>query len=229
MSAAAIRKLKEIYHVDRFVDLRTAEEIEGSPIPQSEGIHVVHVPILKQAMRGITRDSEPMRKKMQAILSAGMTEEEFMRQCYREMVSSPEAMKGYHRLFELLLDGEAHATMFFCSAGRDRTGIAAWLILSALGVPEEDILRDYLMTPFKLRRKSWGVALLKILHYFEEKEANFALAFMLPSRKRILGAIAWVQEEYGDVYTYLQKGIGLSDSEIEAFRAKYLMTGGHHA
>jgi len=222
LSAQGFRRLQSKYRVERLVDLRTAEEIEGAPIPSFCPIPVTHIPILKQAMRGITRDSEPMRKKMQAVLASGMTEAEFMRACYEEMVSSPEARAGYRRLFELLLGCKDGATLFYCSAGRDRTGIAAWLILSALGVPEDVIRADYLLTPGSIRRKALGVRILKALHYFDRAEADFALAFMLPSEIRIRGALSWIAENYGNIDTYLREGIGLTEERILQLRENYL-------
>lgn len=119
-----------------------------------------------------------------------------MQACYREMVSSPEARAGYRRLFDLLLNRREGAILFYCSAGRDRTCVAAWLILSALGVSEDVILADYLLTPGSIRRKAFGVRLFKAIHCFSSAEADFALAFMLPSEERIRGALTWIAENY---------------------------------
>lgn len=145
-----------------------------------------------------------------------------MRACYEEMVSSREAREGYRRLFELLLGCKDGATMFYCSAGRDRTGIAAWLILSALGVSEDVIRADYLLTPGSIRRKALGVRILKALRYFDRAEADFALAFMLPSEDRIRGALEYITDNYGSMDAYLREGIGLTEEEIRQLKAKYL-------
>lgn len=222
LSASGFRMLEEKYGVSTLVDLRTAEEIEGCPVPACCPIPVVHIPILRQAMRGITRDSEPMRKKMQAILAAGMSEAEFMRECYKEMVFSPEARMGYRRIFDLLLSHEKGAILFYCSAGRDRTGIITWLILSALGVPEDTILDDYMLTPGSIRRKALGVRILKALRYFDRAEADFAFAFMLPSEGRIRGALEYITDNYGSMDAYLREGIGLTEERFLQLREKYL-------
>jgi protein-tyrosine phosphatase len=51
----------------------------------------------------------------------------------------------YRRMFAELLAG--HAPLAFnCTAGKDRTGIAAALLLTALGVPRDTIVQDYLLT-----------------------------------------------------------------------------------
>jgi protein-tyrosine phosphatase len=51
----------------------------------------------------------------------------------------------YRRMFAELLAG--HAPLAFnCSAGKDRTGIGAALLLTALGVPRETVIADYLLS-----------------------------------------------------------------------------------
>lgn len=52
---------------------------------------------------------------------------------------------AYRFLFERLASGHA-PLLFNCSAGKDRTGVGAALILAALGVPRAAIVEDYLLT-----------------------------------------------------------------------------------
>ena len=47
------------------------------------------------------------------------------------------------RTFELLADPDRYPLMFFCLAGKDRTGMVAVLLLTALGVQESTVLDDY--------------------------------------------------------------------------------------
>ena len=49
----------------------------------------------------------------------------------------------YRVVFDLLLD-EREALLFHCSAGKDRTGFGAALILTALGTPRDAVMTDYL-------------------------------------------------------------------------------------
>jgi protein-tyrosine phosphatase len=54
-----------------------------------------------------------------------------------------EHIEVLRRLFQTVATGEG-PFLFHCTAGKDRTGVAAALILSALEVPREAILADYL-------------------------------------------------------------------------------------
>ena len=63
---------------------------------------------------------------------------------YRDMVRNQTA--SFARLFDLLLAPGAFPLLFHCTSGRDRTGLAALLLLSALGVPRETIAADYALS-----------------------------------------------------------------------------------
>ncbi|MET0269178.1 MAG: tyrosine-protein phosphatase [Sphingomonas sp.] len=52
---------------------------------------------------------------------------------------------AYAELFRRIADGEV-PLMFNCSAGKDRAGTGAALILTALGVPRETVVADYVLT-----------------------------------------------------------------------------------
>lgn len=53
-------------------------------------------------------------------------------------------------LFEILGDEENYPLLFHCSIGTDRTGVVAFLVNGLLGVDEEDLYRDYLISNFAI-------------------------------------------------------------------------------
>ena len=78
----------------------------------------------------------------------GASNMDFGRQTYLQMLLDPHAQAAYRKMFNVLLenDKEGESVVFHCTAGKDRTGVAAFLILSALGVSEKQIVEDYLYT-----------------------------------------------------------------------------------
>ncbi|TFE19260.1 tyrosine-protein phosphatase, partial [Ligilactobacillus salivarius] len=78
----------------------------------------------------------------------GASNMDFGRQTYLQMLLDPHAQAAYRKMFNILLenDKEGESVVFHCTAGKDRTGVAAFLILSALGVSEKQIVEDYLYT-----------------------------------------------------------------------------------
>ena len=67
----------------------------------------------------------------------------FMEEMNRDFVASQ--LPKYCEMFQLILAGD-HPTLIHCASGKDRTGFGAALILDVLGVEEEAIVEDYLLT-----------------------------------------------------------------------------------
>lgn len=59
----------------------------------------------------------------------------------------------FKEFFSLLTRPDSLPLLFHCTAGKDRTGFAAALFLSALGVRRGDIFRDYLLSSVGARKK----------------------------------------------------------------------------
>ena len=98
-----------------------------------------------------------------------------MQDTYRSFINDNAAR--FSELFELLLESDA-PIVFHCTAGKDRTGFAAALILLALGVPRPVVMQDYLLTNALYRRPS-GVA--------------------SPAPQEVLDVLWGVQEDFLDV------------------------------
>ncbi len=67
----------------------------------------------------------------------------FMEQVNRELVANQ--MPQYAEMFRLLLVGDQQL-LIHCASGKDRTGFGAALILDVLGVHEDAIVEDYMLT-----------------------------------------------------------------------------------
>ena len=81
------------------------------------------------------------------------------------------ANPAYQRLFDLLLQDGGNL-YFHCTAGKDRTGVAGFLIMMALGVEEEDAIQEYLLSNTYLKQGDDEFAML--LNSSEEKKQLFA-------------------------------------------------------
>ena len=80
------------------------------------------------------------------------------------------ANPAYQRLFDLLLQDDGNL-YFHCTAGKDRTGVAGFLIMMALGVEEEDAIQEYLLSNTYLKQGDDEFAML--LNSSEEKKQLF--------------------------------------------------------
>jgi protein-tyrosine phosphatase len=104
-------------------------------------------------------------------------------------------------------------TVFHCTAGKDRTGFAAALLLRAVGASEADVMRDYLVTNERL-------AVPPGLLHALPREAVEVLWRVQPDF--LQAAFAQVDRSYGSLEAYLREGLALGDAERERLRALYL-------
>ncbi|MFN9475612.1 tyrosine-protein phosphatase [Acidovorax sp.] len=133
-----------------------------------------------------------------------------MQDTYRGFVH--ENAPRFAELFRLLLASDA-PTVFHCTAGKDRTGFAAALILLALGVPRETVMQDYLLTN-NLYRRPAGMG----SHAPEE-----VLAVLWRVQEEFLdAALHMVDQDYGGVQTYLVEVLGVDAAAQRQLVAQYL-------
>lgn len=133
-----------------------------------------------------------------------------MQDTYRGFVQ--ENAPRFAELFRLLLASDA-PTVFHCTAGKDRTGFAAALILMALGVPRETVMQDYLLTN-NLYRRPAGMG----SHAPEE-----VLAVLWRVQEEFLdAALHMVDQDYGGVQTYLVEVLGVDAAAQRQLVAQYL-------
>ncbi len=125
---------------------------------------------------------------------------------------------SYQAMFERLLAGHV-PLLFNCSAGKDRTGVAAVLILHALGVAQDVILEDYLLTNRHadfarlLKHKTGVVAALA-------QNAPEVVAPVLAVETAYLQALFdTLDSRHGSIDTYLDAVLGVGQAERERLRA----------
>ena len=134
-----------------------------------------------------------------------------MQETYRGFVHANAPR--FAELFRLLLASDA-PTVFHCTAGKDRTGFAAALILLALGVPRPVVMQDYLLTNTLYRPpREWGDASsvpagLQVLWRVQE---DFLEA-----------ALHGVEVEYGGMAAYLERVLGLNAAAQKRLASLYL-------
>lgn len=138
-----------------------------------------------------------------------------MQDTYRGFVS-----RSTHRFAEFfghLLESD-DPLVFHCTAGKDRTGFAAALILSALGATEEEVWRDYLLTnerlaPVAVTGSTWALP-------------PHAAKVLYGVRPEFLqAAYEEIDARYGGMQAYLREGLGLGEREMQRLRELYLSQG----
>lgn len=158
-------------------------------------------------------------QRMQDMAAAGETltvpvVQALMKELYHALVT--EQAPRFAELFALLLQHDAPLVLH-CTAGKDRTGVAAALILQALGVPRPVVLQDYLLTNAHYRRPPLPTSgtppeVLAVLWRVQEDFLNTALDA--------------IDAQDGGMAGFLRQRIGLDAAALDLLAARYLAPAG---
>ncbi|MGH2364527.1 MAG: tyrosine-protein phosphatase [Chloroflexota bacterium] len=121
-------------------------------------------------------------------------------------------------LFHLLADGASYPLVFHCRGGRDRTGLAAALILRAAGVSDEDVLADYLLSNRYLHER---VAKLSASLQAEGLDPDEVVERLQLREAYLTAALHLIDRDFGGVPAYLAH-LGVQDTELAAFRQHFI-------
>ena len=133
-----------------------------------------------------------------------------MQDTYRGFVrdNSPR----FAEFFQHLLASD-EPTVFHCTAGKDRTGFAAAMLLHALDVPQAEVMHDYLLTNERLAMPQvWRNGLPSdVMNVLWRVQPAFLQA-----------AIEEAERRHGSLDGYLREALGLREAERALLRARYL-------
>jgi protein tyrosine/serine phosphatase len=192
--------------ITRIHDLRGQMEIDAHPDAQVPGAQWHHVEVTGIPMELVSG------------LEDAAAAERVMRQVYDVFVRTPEARASYAELLTELATAPV-PQLFHCTAGKDRTGWAAALLLEVAGVDRETILADYLLTNTVSSATREKYLALIAEHLGADKVAVYEPT-MLVEEAFLRTAYDAVDELYGSVTGYLRDGLGLSSDVLGRLRAR---------
>ena len=200
--------------LDLVFDFRRLEEQESdlSRLPSEPGPRVVSLPIIPGSNSRFFEEAGGQDQGPGAMF-------DFMLEINRDFADSQA--ETYGRMFSEILAAEDARFLVHCAAGKDRTGFAAAIVLLALGVPREVVMRDYLLTGryFIPERE-----LDRLRHKYQlEHMLADAIRPMLEVHEDYLAmALAYIDEHYESVESYLERALGVGAPELAELRRRYL-------
>lgn len=198
------RELKNL-GIKTLIDLRTPSEI-GRQSPLQKGFNVVHIPLATGDMEDILQGIREEKIKCDTVYR-------MVERMNRTLID--KYTKEYRQIFDILLDKTNYPVVIHCSSGKGRTGIVSALVLAALGVNEDIIMEDY-----RLSNDYFNIPRASKYAYQLPTRSQEAITTLFSAREDFLNAAKdEAERKYGDMDTYLQKGIGLSKDEIKRLRS----------
>jgi protein-tyrosine phosphatase len=173
----------------------------------------------------IQEDESPLIEALTADDASQKTVREAMAELYRHI---PYVFADrYRELFRVLALGEAPLA-FHCSAGKDRAGVAAALLLTALGVPRETVIEDYAMSD-------------KVVDYMAlidaadpQRVSESSIAYLLQLPRELLAPILWsdpiyigtmfdeLERNHGSAMAFIHDQLGFGNAAIGSLRDQNL-------
>jgi protein-tyrosine phosphatase len=202
-------------------DLRTAAERTAQPdrLPPGTG-HVV-VDVLKDSVNAAPAQlfkvlSDP--KAAEELFGGGKGLALF-ESGYREIVSLSSARAGYHRLFSDLTREEHRPALFHCTTGKDRTGWAAASILMLLGVSDDLVMKEYLLTNTQLLP-----AEKPVIDRFQAQggDPDVIRPVVGVAAEYLEAALDEMRKEFGTIEGYFTEGLKIAEGARKALRAVFV-------
>lgn len=223
-----VETLRKVYDLRRVFDLRSTYEIGLAPDKQIPGVENINLELLdlagdvwKKIVNSDISDISPMEK----LVELGHTKEiqDVASRMYVFLAGDPKAMGKYTSFLRYMADDTPGATLWHCSFGKDRTGVASALMLGVLGCSKQTILEDYAISNI-----TYAGRVKHVLDLIPENDpqrdevAEVVRTFIGANVKYFEAGLDNATARYGSAMEYCRQGLGISENEIESIRAKYL-------
>lgn len=230
------REMVEKLGVRQVFDFRSETELATGSSGEGEvfsdpGVTTEHAALFSRA----EYSPEALAKRFAAYAANGFSK------TYREILdagarpNSTSKEPPFKRVFEWIRDNPGAPFLFHCSAGKDRTGVFAMLILLLLGVERDTIAHEY-----ELTTTGYAPEREKILagarSGFYDQHAQDHVQFrdmtvrgwehLLSSKyTTMLETLEWFDKKYGGVRHYLVNIVGLTEQDLETIRDSLIYEG----
>ena len=221
--------LTDTYHVEIIIDLRCDSEIAQSPeLTTLPGVTNIHIPVLKDvpsspsgspsAAAGSAASSanpDQIDELVNNVLSTANT-------VYASMVTDEYSINAFKQFFETVLSTHDGAISYHCVGGKDRTGVASMLLLSALGVDRQTVEADYLLTNDFIKSSIDGqVAQAAAKGADQATQDNLKL--LLGTDKEWADTVFdTIDTKYGSMVNFLQEELDVTPAKIDQLKQMYL-------
>lgn len=228
-----VETLRDKYHALYDVDFRNRQEYEERPEVPIPGCTVVHLSITDDHNMGKVPPAHKTygieKKRLLTLfdyiycLSDEGDAVKGMEKSYRSYVATEKGQRGYSTFLRTVLQADGRgAVLFHCADGKDRAGVGCMLLLRLLGVDDETIVQDYLLTNESVREKKER-RLKELLTYgVEEPLRTSAIALAGVKENWLRAAMDEIDRDFHGFDAYRRERLHVSDEAVLQLRRTYL-------
>ena len=138
-----------------------------------------------------------------------------------------ELIEGHSKVYAAWLaamatEDDALPQIFHCTAGKDRTGLAAALLLRILGVPSETVIEDYELSNRYLDQLSRRVIRRVRLVSLFRADGKVIRPLLVADRRYLQASFDAIHAGWGNFDSYVEAGLGLGQADVEKLKARIL-------
>lgn len=212
----------------RVVDLRTLPEMQNTPDRQIADVEYVNISVLSATTFGITYEkssgeeiAEMLRAGYKRMTERGETLSEHMHLLYRKFVNDSHSREAYGAFLRLLAEKPTNgATLWHCSAGKDRVGTCTALLLFCLGADEKQIADDYMLTNEQSREHNESI-LNKVRGFVSGNDLAMINKMLCVEEGYLKDFFGEIASRFDTIENFLTN-CGVTAKHIELLRQNYL-------
>lgn len=188
-------------HIKTIIDLRESDEYENYP-DQFKAPNMIHIPI-NVGNRAYIRDKiiDGSFLRGDAII--------YTQDMYKSIVENHS--EQLNAIFDLLCNPDNYPIVFHGHLGKDKTGLVSALLLNSLGVSDEDVRDDYLMSnSYIYEQQVIGEA-----RFLPERMQEAATVICKVNMTYLDYAKACMERDHSSVEEYMNIEVGLSPEKMK--------------
>lgn len=190
--------------IKTIIDLRTNKEVMERPVKYSKA-DIINIPIsIGELANAPQRIREGKIKKG----DAGV----YMEDEYLQFVT--DNGKQFAKAMDIFKDKSRYPILISCSFGKDRTGFLSAMLLSALNVPRESVVEDYLTSNQYINTRQ----LAGVVRKFSTDSQESITVFLTANESLLDLAFQKIRKEYGSLDKYLSKELNITDNERDTLK-----------
>ena len=197
-----------------FIDFRSGVEKTEEPnrLPDPAGFAVVDIPVLDEGNKNLFGE---ISERIETDNFDGFEPGQVMEQANRQFAD--EFTPQFRQFIHAVLDANGAPVLWHCTAGKDRTGFAAAILLRILGIPQDTVMADYMASrqPALEARHSE----LLMLRIFKGEDVAGKISVLLGVEEDWLEAgFDEIDATWGSFDNYVSNGLQLSAADIQRLR-----------
>jgi len=206
------------FHLTDVIDFRSEDEFKARPDYRLEGVKYHNYPPMEDHIK--RKHNKYTDGNLLWFVEKRRTGYQHMCKAYEDLILSDAGKKAFTNFFKLLLSKDDGVFYFHCAQGKDRAGMAAYMLEIALGVSEEVAKEDYLLS-----NKAMVIRIEELLKqeknkkYYSKRYHDSLIDVFSAKLEYLQFALRAAEKISGSMLNYIIEILGV---DIDKLRAIYL-------